>query len=107
MSLTCKLWNQRKNLHKRIDSLVLLKPRKMPKSMVGDLALYDESIKVFCTGTHITRHECGDLKKKNKIKQCPKSPGMVFSPYGRSKCCKAEKGRIEENARGSRQPHPF
>ena len=68
MSLTCKLWNQRKNLHKRIDSLVLLKPRKMPKSLVGDLALYDESIKVFCTGTHITRHECGDLKKKKQNK---------------------------------------
>lgn len=35
----------------------------MPKSLVGDLALFDESSKVFCTGIHIMGHECGDLKK--------------------------------------------
>lgn len=40
--LTRKLWNKRKNLHKRIDSLIPPEPRKMPRSLVADLSLLDE-----------------------------------------------------------------
>lgn len=45
--LTYQLWDKRKNLPKRIDHIVLPKPRKMANLS----PLFDESSKVFRTGT--------------------------------------------------------
>lgn len=54
-----KLGNWKKNLHKSLDNLVLPKPRKMPRSLVGALALLMKSAKSSAQ-VLITGHECGD-----------------------------------------------